>query len=120
MRKTKEIVAERLVGLEVRQKMREAARHHANLVSLIHAARRNGELSQLDHACDWLTQAGAHWSDEQYYGVTVIYACGVTLAYLPTGILDWSSSPKFTEPEQLELTYGTSEFSSASLTGPIC
>jgi hypothetical protein len=94
MGKLKDEVREKLAGLDVRQTMRDAARRHACQVRAIHHVRRQGILDDLREAEDYLTNVGVTWTSETYYGIVLVYAAGVTLAYRPDGTLDWVSAQK--------------------------
>ena len=101
----KEIVRERLAGLELRQLQRDAGRRCANQLKLIYVARKQHRLDDLEAATDWLTKCGIHWSDESWYGIVMIYAGGATLVYGPDGVLQRTYSPRLLgdEPEQFVL-----------------
>ena len=105
MRALKEIVREKLDGLELRQLQRDAGRRCANQIKLIYAARKQHLLDSLEPAIDWLTNTGIHWSEENWYGISMIYAGGATLVYGPDGVLQRTYSPRLLgdEPEQFVL-----------------
>ena len=101
----KEIVRERLDGLELRQIQRDCARRCANQLRLLYVARKQHLLDDIDKATMWLTNSGIHWSDESWYAMVMIYAGGATLVYGPDGILQRTYAPRLLgdEPEQFVL-----------------
>jgi len=104
MRELRNRVREKLDGQEIRQRCREAARRQANYVKLIHSARRKGSMENPEAATDWLLHAGVPFTTETYYGVTLLYAMGTTLAFRPDGVLDWTSAPRIKDDlTQIEL-----------------
>ena len=96
-----------LDGLEVRNAMREMGRRMVNQIRRIYQARRLHLLDNVDEACNWLTDNGIGWSDEQHYSVTIVAThCGITLAYDPSGKLSYATAPRLDRdgyPEQMGL-----------------
>ena len=101
----KETVREKLDGLELRQRQRDAGRRCANQLRLLYVARKQHRLDDMEAACTWLTNTGIHWSDESWYGIVMVYAGGATLVYGPDGVLQRTYSPRLLgdEPEQFVL-----------------
>ena len=101
----KEIVRERLDGLELRNLQRGCARRCANQLRLLYVARKQHRLDDLEAACTWLTRTGIHWSTESWYGIVMLYAGGATLVYGPDGKLQSHYAPRVIrgEPDQTDL-----------------
>ena len=101
----KEIVRERLDSLELRNLQRGCARRCANQLRLLYVARKQHRLDDLEGSIDWLTKTGIHWSEENWYGISMIYAGGATLVYGPDGKLQSHYAPRVIrgEPDQTDL-----------------
>ena len=86
----KELVKQKLQGLETRQAYRNAARVHARKAERLRALRRDGKLHEITSSLKLLRQMGCVRDCMKSYGMTtVITGVGVTLTYRPDGLLDY-------------------------------
>ncbi len=84
----RQYVLAQLAGLRERQQERESIREMRRLLRKIYAARREGSLKSLPWAIEWMNQEGAAFWIEDQYGVNLLYAGGICLAYRPDGGFD--------------------------------
>jgi hypothetical protein len=84
----KEQVQAGLVGFVERQRQRDDARSFARVRSTVYRAKRRGWLEVFDQAIPFLRDTGLPVDVEEKYGVRIVHAADITLAYRPDGYLD--------------------------------